>query len=144
MAPISESEFCGHLVVQSSSPSSAMPTVASWTERSRSTLKHVELNLPGLPDVGWRATLTRTHTRSHRALAFSNARAEVSRELAERCRARGACALARLSVGHVSRVLGACAHLFTVDTSVLSAELHRARQSTHDHTRSRALSHRRA
>ena len=81
---------------------------------------------------------SRTHTRSHRALAFSNARAEVSRELAERCRARGACALARLSVGHVSRVLGACAHLWTPLCSSQSCTVHDSRHTT---TRARELSH---
>ena len=80
---------------------------------------------------------TPDHT-AHLRVAFSNARAEVSRELAERCRARGACALARLSVGHVSRVLGACAHLWTPLCSPQSCTVHDSRHTT---TRARELSH---
>lgn len=80
---------------------------------------------------------TPDHT-AHLRVAFSNARAEVSRELAERCRARGACALARLSVGHVSRVLGACAHLWTPLCSSQSCTVHDSRHTT---TRARELSH---
>ena len=66
-----------------------------------------------------------------RTCVLQRTRAEVSRELAERCRARGACALARLSVGHVSRVLGACAHLWT---PVLSALRTPQSCTTHDHS----------